>query len=168
MSLFLVAIPLLMLEISIGQAYRGGPLVAYDHLNKRTKGVGFGVIMIGFAVSNYFVPILAWVMVYVRASFQSPFPWEGRVEQFWEQDVLRAPAPVLGDNGWLQYNSTGMLGEITGWHVFTCKCDLAAGCGGRGTSATLLPWARCRLDILPPTLAPSPLRSKLLLININC
>lgn len=78
--------------------------------------------MIGFAVSNYFVPILAWVMVYFRASFQNPFPWEGRINEFWEQDVLQAPDPVLGDNGWLQYNSTGFLGEITGWNIFTCEC----------------------------------------------
>ena len=50
MALVFLGMPVLMLEICIGQAYRGGCLIAYDHINKRTKGVGMAVVFNGYAI----------------------------------------------------------------------------------------------------------------------
>lgn len=50
MALAFLGLPVLMLEICIGQAYRGGCVIAYDHIHKRTKGVGMAVVFNGYAI----------------------------------------------------------------------------------------------------------------------
>jgi solute carrier family 6 (neurotransmitter transporter, GABA) member 1 len=121
MALFLVAIPVLILEISIGQAYRAGSVVAYNQVNKRLKGVGLGMIFTGYMVIVYYVPILAWVMNYWRHGFESPVPWEGRNQEFYMETVIANPDPVEGDDGWLSFSTGGLIGETVGWVAFTVK-----------------------------------------------
>lgn len=127
MAIFIIAIPVLILEIAIGQAYRGGCVTAYNNVNHRLKGVGMGLIFIGFFVGHYFVIILAWIMAYFRHSFTSPLPWMNRGEQFYMQDVVANPAPIPGvfsaDGSsvlsYVQYPATGLVGETVGWTAFT-------------------------------------------------
>ncbi|KAF2452336.1 putative sodium/chloride dependent neurotransmitter transporter [Lineolata rhizophorae] len=127
MAIFLIAIPCLVLEIAIGQAYRGGCVIAYNNMSNRLKGTGMGLIYVGFIVVVYFVPILAWIMVYFRCSFTSPLPWTGRVEEFYMQDVIANPDPIPGNFSadgdsvvdYTEYPATGVLGEIAGWCAFT-------------------------------------------------
>ena len=137
MAVFLLAIPALILEISVGQAYRAGCVVSYNNLSNRLKGVGLGLNMIGFSVVVYFVPILAWVMVYFRHSFYSPLPWDGgdggsgtatrdAVEDFYNNKVI-ANTVVEGELSedtntilsWYQYPDMSLNGEVTGWNAFT-------------------------------------------------
>lgn len=134
-ALACLGIPVLMLEICIGQAYRGGCLIAFDHINKRTKGVGMAVVFNGsvlrtfcspptdtlyrYAVVIYYVPILAWVMTYFRNSFTSPMPWTGRPEEYYFDSVIRNPEPIESASGMLSYPGTGILGETAGWTAFT-------------------------------------------------
>jgi solute carrier family 6 (neurotransmitter transporter, GABA) member 1 len=118
MALVLLGVPILMLEICIGQAYAGGCLIAFDHINKRTKGVGMAVVFNGYAICCYYVPILAWVMQFFRHSFRNPLPWVGRGEEFYYGDVIRNPDPIEGGT-YLSYPASGMLGETVGWCAFT-------------------------------------------------
>ncbi|ENH64753.1 Sodium- and chloride-dependent GABA transporter 2 [Fusarium oxysporum f. sp. cubense race 1] len=39
-ALFLIGIPILILEITLGQAYRGGCVIAWNNVNHRAKGIG--------------------------------------------------------------------------------------------------------------------------------
>ncbi|KID93593.1 Sodium:neurotransmitter symporter, partial [Metarhizium majus ARSEF 297] len=127
MCVFLIAIPVLILEIAIGQAYRGGCVVANNSIHHRLKGVGLSLLYVGFVVSPYFVANLAWIMIYFRSSFQSPLPWEGRGEDFFYKDVVANVEPVPGilsadGNEVIKYTSypgVGMIGETVGWTVFT-------------------------------------------------
>ncbi|KAK2746805.1 hypothetical protein FQN57_002847 [Myotisia sp. PD_48] len=126
-ALVMLAIPLLALEISIGQAFRGGAVSAYEHINKRAKGVGLGIVFTGYAVVSYYVAILSWVMIYFRNSFKSPLPWTDRVEEFYMKDVIANSDPVPGnysDDGksvlsYTSYPGTGLIGETVGWAAFT-------------------------------------------------
>ncbi|KAF6824044.1 creatine transporter [Colletotrichum musicola] len=126
-SLLCLAIPTLLLEISIGQAYRGGCVLAWHHAHKRAKGVGFGIVYIGYAIVIYYVPIIAWIMSYFRHSFISPLPWTGRNEDFFYGDVLQNVDPVEGsftEDGtgvqeYTTYPGMGMNTEITLWNLFT-------------------------------------------------
>ncbi|KAL8994991.1 MAG: hypothetical protein Q9169_005190 [Polycauliona sp. 2 TL-2023] len=114
-----LGVPALILEISIGQAYRGSVVVAFNGINKHTKGVGLAVIMTGFAVCTYYVPILAWIMHYFRASFESPLPWAGRGNEFYLGDVIQNPDPITSETGgYTQYPGSGMVGETVGWCAF--------------------------------------------------
>lgn len=79
LAVFAIAIPALILEIAIGQAYRGGAVIAFNNINKRLKGVGLGPALVSFVVVQYFTVNLAWIMNYFRNSFRSPLPLEGQI-----------------------------------------------------------------------------------------
>ncbi|KAF2868913.1 hypothetical protein BDV95DRAFT_498886 [Massariosphaeria phaeospora] len=125
LAVFLIAIPTLILEISIGQAYRGGTVIAFNNINRRLKGVGLGPIFVSFIVVQYFTVNLAWIMNYFRHSFTSPLPWEGRIEDFYWYDVIRNVDAVPGSltaNGavasYTSYPGVKILGETVGWSAF--------------------------------------------------
>ncbi|KAK1998234.1 Sodium:neurotransmitter symporter family protein [Colletotrichum falcatum] len=127
MAVFIVAIPVLVLEIAIGQAYRGGSVVAYNNVNQRLKGTGLSLLYVGFVVTPYFVVNLAWIMSYFRHSFTSPLPWTGRGAEFFNRDVVANVDPVEGSltaDGasvldYTQYPGIALIGETTGWAAFT-------------------------------------------------
>jgi len=125
LAVFLIAIPALILEISIGQAYRGGSVIAFNNINQRLKGVGLGPVFVSFIVVQYFTVNLAWIMNYFRNSFTSPLPWMNRLEDFYNNDVIANPTPGTGslnDDGsvaaYTSYPSVGLIGETVGWSIF--------------------------------------------------
>lgn len=126
LAVFLIAIPALILEIAVGQAYRAGSLIAFNNIHGRLKGVGLGPVLVSFIVVQYFTVNLAWIMVYFRNSFQSPLPWEGRIEDFYNNDVIANPVPDLGSLNsdgsevirYTTYPAISLLGETVGWTVF--------------------------------------------------
>lgn len=119
MAIFLLAIPALALEIACGNAYRGGCVVAYNSVSQRLRGTGMALNYVGFVVVIYFVPILAWIMVYFQNSFISPLPWMKRGQEFFDKEAMMAIPPVKKDNGWLTYPDLGLSGELVGWNAFT-------------------------------------------------
>lgn len=126
LAVFLIAIPALVLEIAIGQAFRGGSVIAFNNINRRLKGVGIGPVFVSFIVVQYFTVNLAWIMIYFRSSFTSPLPWENRIEDFYNNDVVANPTPVSGsltDAGrdvaaYTTYPAVGLIGETVGWSAF--------------------------------------------------
>ncbi|KAL5462919.1 hypothetical protein PMIN06_001380 [Paraphaeosphaeria minitans] len=126
LAVFLIAIPSLILEVSIGQAYRGGTVIAFNNINRRLKGVGLGPVLVSFIVVQYFTVNLAWIMSYFRHSFTSPLPWAGRLEEFYWTDVLSVGNITEGSlspsgNSVLSYTSfphVKIVGETLGWSVF--------------------------------------------------
>ena len=126
LAVFLIAIPALVLEISIGQAYRGGSVIAFNNINRRLKGVGLGPVFVSFVVVQYFTVNLAWIMNYFRNSFASPLPWENRIEDFYNNDVVANPDSIQGGltNGgkdiasYTTYPAVALIGETVGWSAF--------------------------------------------------
>ncbi|KAF5251245.1 hypothetical protein FANTH_3680 [Fusarium anthophilum] len=120
-ALFLIGIPILILEITLGQAYRGGCVIAWNNVNHRAKGIGLSMVFNGFSVVGYYVPILAWAMTYFRMSFQSPLPWAGEdtVDFFNDRVVRNIPATGGADDGGglKHYPGRGIVGETFGWCV---------------------------------------------------
>ncbi|KAF2705202.1 SNF-domain-containing protein [Pleomassaria siparia CBS 279.74] len=126
LAVFLIAIPALILEIAIGQAYRGGTVIAFNNVNRRLKGVGLGPVLVSFIVVQYFTVNLAWIMNYFRHSFTSPLPWEGRIEDFYWYDIIHNVDAIEGSlvagNGavasYTSYPGVALLGETVGWSAF--------------------------------------------------
>lgn len=52
-ALFFVALPVLLLEISIGTAYRGGCVLAWHSADKRAKGTGLAVVFNGVSKLSF-------------------------------------------------------------------------------------------------------------------
>lgn len=125
-AVFLIAIPALILEVSIGQAYRGGTVIAFNNVNRRLKGVGMGPVFVSFIVVQYFTVNLAWIMTYFRHSFTSPLPWEGQVTDFYMGTVIDNPDPIPGNltagnaevSAYTDYIGVRVLGETVGWSAF--------------------------------------------------
>lgn len=128
LSIFILAIPGLILEVAIGQAYRGGAVAAYNKMNRRMRGVGLASVMVSAVVVVYFAVILVWIMIYFRHSFTNPLPWTGRTEEFYYQQVLRQVDPIggeIGPNGvesFVNYPGRGMIRESVGWSAFIWFC----------------------------------------------
>ncbi|GME34965.1 Sodium chloride dependent neurotransmitter [Neofusicoccum parvum] len=126
LAVTLIAIPALILEISVGQAYQGGTLMAFNDVNKRLRGVGLGPVFVSFIVVQYFTVNLAWIMNYFRHSFTSPLPWEGRIEEFYWNDIIHNVDSVEGSltqgnsqvAEYTSYPGTAILGETVGWSAF--------------------------------------------------
>ena len=68
MALFIIGIPLLILEVALGQFYRTGDIGAFGGLNTRLRGVGVGSLGCSYCVVLYYIPLIAWT---VRAFFES-------------------------------------------------------------------------------------------------
>jgi solute carrier family 6 GABA transporter-like protein 1 len=127
-ALLFLGIPVLLLEISLGQAYRAGVVTSFNSLHNRTKGVGLGVVLTGYMVVCYYVPILAWIMHYFRGSFQSPLPWGDDPDAYFMGQVIANTDPLEGtiEGGrvtqYTDYPGMGMVGETAGWCAFIWVC----------------------------------------------
>jgi solute carrier family 6 GABA transporter-like protein 1 len=125
LAVTLIAIPALILEVAIGQAYRGGTVIAFSNINRRLRGVGCGPVLVSFIVVQYFTVNLAWIMVYFKASFTSPLPWSGRIEEYYNRDVIANPDPIAGSltssgavASYTNYTDIALIGETVGWSAF--------------------------------------------------
>lgn len=126
LAVFLIAIPALILEVAIGQAYRGGTVIAFNNIHRRLKGVGMGPVIVSFIVVQYFTVNLAWIMNYFRHSFTSPLPWEGRIDDFYWNDILRVgdinEGSLTADGNsvtaYTGYPNVALIGETVAWSIF--------------------------------------------------
>ncbi|WAR11799.1 S6A15-like protein [Mya arenaria] len=68
-------IPLFYLELAIGQRLRKGAVGAWNEVSPYLGGLGLASATVAFNVALYYNTIMAWCMLYLVQSFQSPLPW---------------------------------------------------------------------------------------------
>ncbi|XP_048731298.1 sodium- and chloride-dependent glycine transporter 1-like isoform X2 [Ostrea edulis] len=76
LMLLLLGIPLMFLELSLGQYAALGPSVLFDRLCPLFHGIGYGMISVSGIVSLYYTVIIGWCILYLFTSFTSELPWE--------------------------------------------------------------------------------------------
>ena len=133
-ALFFLGIPVLLLELSLGQAYRGGCLIAFDHMNKRLKGVGLSVVFNGYMVVIYYIPLIAWIMKFFRYSFQSPLPWTGDTQGEFFYGTIIANVDPVEDGAYLRFPGTAVVPETAGWCLFVYFVVWLCICRGVGVT----------------------------------
>ncbi|NXS49809.1 S6A18 protein, partial [Balaeniceps rex] len=119
-ALLFEGIPLLHLELALGQCLRKGSIGAWNTISPYLGGVGVGSWMVSVLVSLYYNTVLTWVMWYFINSFQEPLPWsvcplnENRtglneecyestaVNYFWYRKTLNI-TPDVTESGMLQW-----------------------------------------------------------------
>lgn len=69
LALFLFGLPLLLLELALGQHLQTGDVGVFGSIDKRLRGVGLIAVICGFVVTGYYVPLLAWVLKVFVESF---------------------------------------------------------------------------------------------------
>lgn len=75
MALFLIGIPLAILEIGFGQYFQTGDVGVFGGFHPRLRGVGLSSIACGFMLVSYYSVLLAWVVHAFVDSFTDNHPW---------------------------------------------------------------------------------------------
>ncbi|XP_051891270.1 sodium- and chloride-dependent GABA transporter ine isoform X2 [Pristis pectinata] len=73
--LVVLGIPLLYMEVALGQYLKVGPVKALAKICPLLKGVGMATVAISFIMCTYYILIISWALYYLVSSFQSPLPW---------------------------------------------------------------------------------------------
>ncbi|XP_048755020.2 sodium-dependent neutral amino acid transporter B(0)AT3-like [Ostrea edulis] len=68
-------VPLFYLELAIGQRLRKGSVGSWNQVSPYLQGLGLASAGVSFNVALYYNTIMAWCMIYLVQSFQSPLPW---------------------------------------------------------------------------------------------
>lgn len=76
LSLFIVAIPMVVLEFGLGQLCQRGHVRLVRRLEPRAEGFGWAPAVGSFLITQYYNALLAYAAVYFVRSFASPLPWE--------------------------------------------------------------------------------------------
>ncbi|XP_059207829.1 sodium- and chloride-dependent GABA transporter ine [Centropristis striata] len=74
--LVVLGIPLLYMELTLGQYMRRGPVHALANVCPLLKGVGIASVAIAFIMCTYYNVVITWALYYLFSSFQSPLPWK--------------------------------------------------------------------------------------------
>jgi len=94
LALVLVGMPILTLELSLGQVWRAGDAQAFATMNKRLRGIGLGSIWCSFMVVSYYVVIIAWALIYIFHCFggkDDHFHWgtyEGGATSYFLKEIV--------------------------------------------------------------------------------
>jgi solute carrier family 6 GABA transporter-like protein 1 len=103
-ALFTMGIPLLLMELSLGQKFQSGDISVFGGINKRLRGIGIASVFSAYIICFYYNVIISWAIVYFIAAFISPLPWSANnpdfewkcnkdemtpAQQFFEIDVIR-------------------------------------------------------------------------------
>lgn len=73
--LFVEGMPMLYLELAIGQKMRLGSLGVWNKVHPLMGGVGMASAVTSYMVAIYYNAIIMWCFFYLFHSFQSPLPW---------------------------------------------------------------------------------------------
>ncbi|CAB1455991.1 unnamed protein product [Pleuronectes platessa] len=74
--LVVLGIPLLHMELTVGQYTRRGPVHALINVCPLLKGVGVASVAISFIMCTYYNIVITWALYYLFSSFQAPLPWQ--------------------------------------------------------------------------------------------
>lgn len=85
-ALFTAGIPILILEWSLGNKYRGSGPRSYWNLSQRFEWVGWWQVAGSFVISTYYMVILGWVLAYTYFSFGTQ--WGSDTEGFFTGSYL--------------------------------------------------------------------------------
>ncbi|KAM3858646.1 inactive sodium-dependent neutral amino acid transporter B(0)AT3 [Diretmus argenteus] len=74
-ALVFEGLPLLYLELAIGQRLRMGSIGVWNSISPFLGGLGVASMLVSFLVGIFYNTIIAWVLWYFFHSFQNPLPW---------------------------------------------------------------------------------------------
>jgi SNF family Na+-dependent transporter len=89
-SLFLICIPLFLLETAYGQLTRLKPHKFFSSISPKLAGFTYAQLFMGVVSHVYYVVLLMWSVAFLFNSFSTPLPWETSQEDedkgiFWNE-----------------------------------------------------------------------------------
>ncbi|KZC07903.1 PREDICTED: sodium- and chloride-dependent GABA transporter ine-like [Dufourea novaeangliae] len=95
--LIVCGVPLLYMELSIGQFTRRGPIGALGQICPLFKGAGLSSVVISFLMSTYHNVIIAYAIYYFFAAFRAKQPWSD-CDNSWNSLACWLPTYSVTDN----------------------------------------------------------------------
>jgi SNF family Na+-dependent transporter len=74
-ALFFLGIPLLLLELGLGQKFQRGDIGVFRGMMPRLWGIGLASVIGVICIAIYYNLIIAWSLQYLILSFKSPLLW---------------------------------------------------------------------------------------------
>jgi len=68
-----IGMPILLMELALGQKFQGGDVEAFGKMNPRLRGIGMASIFSSMSIIAYYVVIIGWTVIYF---FQSCYELE--------------------------------------------------------------------------------------------
>ncbi|XP_053265807.1 sodium- and chloride-dependent transporter XTRP3 isoform X1 [Podarcis raffonei] len=130
--LIVEGMPLLYLELAVGQHMRQGSIGAWKAISPYLCGVGIASVVVSFFLSMYYNVINAWAFWYLFHSFQDPLPWANcplnlnhtdyveecekatPTQYFWYRKTLNI-SPSIEESGNIQWEQAACL--VLAWLV---------------------------------------------------
>ena len=85
----LVAVPLFLYELIIGQSIRLSTIRCYEMIHPRWKSLGYASGAMLFVVLAYYAQVVAYTLPYIMDSCKDPLPWvEKGAEEHWRFGIL--------------------------------------------------------------------------------
>ncbi len=109
-ALITAGIPILILEMAIGQKYQGGPPTALRKAKPCFEWVGWFAILCATIITFYYCAIMAWAVNYLVHAFA--LRWQGNEEAFFYEQILRL-SEGPGDLGSISWEL--LLGLAVTW-----------------------------------------------------
>lgn len=69
-----IGMPILLLELALGQKFQGGDVEAFGKMNPHLRGIGIASIFGTFMIISYYAMVIAWTLCYFVQSFGN-LPW---------------------------------------------------------------------------------------------
>ncbi|XP_011633124.1 LOW QUALITY PROTEIN: sodium- and chloride-dependent glycine transporter 1 [Pogonomyrmex barbatus] len=90
--LIIAGLPLMFMELSLGQYASLGPVAAYKQFCPLLRGLGYGMVLISSVVMLYYNLIIAWTLYYMFASLIGGWelPWS-KCEKEWSSEDCFMP-----------------------------------------------------------------------------
>ncbi|XP_012241910.1 sodium- and chloride-dependent GABA transporter ine isoform X1 [Bombus impatiens] len=134
--LIVCGVPLLYMELSIGQFTRRGPIGALGQICPLFKGAGLSSVVISFLMSTYHNVIIAYAIYYFFAAFRAKQPWSecgnswntlacwlpsySAIDNRTRPNASRTPAEEFFDNKVLQISNGIEDSGALRWELVAC------------------------------------------------
>ncbi|KAL9926788.1 solute carrier family 6 member inebriated isoform 1-T6 [Glossina fuscipes fuscipes] len=133
--LIICSIPLLFMELSIGQYTGRGPIGALGQLCPLFKGAGLASVVVSFLMSTYYSVIIGYSIYYFFTSFKPEMPWvdcnnrwntpDCWVPQRFSANITapvmsRTPTEEFFENKVLQISPGIEFPGLMRWELFAC------------------------------------------------
>lgn len=104
--LIICGVPLMYMELAVGQYTRQGPIGAIAKLCPFFKGAGLATVVISFLFTTYYNIIITWACYYLFSSFTSVLPWT-HCKHDWSSPLCWDGTSATGnESNFIQLNNT--------------------------------------------------------------
>jgi neurotransmitter:Na+ symporter, NSS family len=91
-ALIVVGVPLLMLELAVGQKMQQGAIGSFRKLHPAFGSLGLYATISTFVIVSYYAVVMSWCLIYFLASFG--VKWSGDAKGYFFQEVLQVSEGV--------------------------------------------------------------------------